>query len=151
VLRADFLAQVSIETAGRCPDIPLCVRLYLERIMFKHLLKDAFKSPWKLLGVCLVIYMASMSMFVSGILVLAGIRHLRREHRGKMKAMRETEIREHGESDAQAKADAPVAHQANTIKRQAAANDAIQQSASKQTQKQYAKSAVVVPFKTGSR
>lgn len=119
--------------------------------MLKRVMKDAVKSPWKLLGICLVLYIASMSMFVAGAIGLMVLGHFRNEHRRKLKAIHAAEIEAQAEADAQAKADAQAAVRAKSTKRQAAANDATQPSAPTQTEKQYAKSAVVVPFKTGSR
>jgi hypothetical protein len=154
-----FPALLSIETTGRCPDIPPVREIFLERKMLKVLFKDAIRSPGKLLALCLVVYLAAASFFVAGFLLLVAARWIQKSMQQKAKAIAAAEAEAEAarieaeklaaaarvaQTAKSAVADTPVASAAGP-----AANDP---SASRSTAvPQYAKSAVVIPFKAGTQ
>ncbi|RQM59657.1 MULTISPECIES: hypothetical protein [Burkholderia] len=107
--------------------------------MLKLLCKNAIRSPFKVLALCMVVYIASMSLFVVGLLVLIAGNWLRGEIAKQRTAMQEAEAAERAEA-----ADA-----ARLVKQRAAANDDVAEPTT--PSRQYAKSAVVRPLETGSR
>ncbi|MGF6851157.1 hypothetical protein [Paraburkholderia sp. CI3] len=123
--------------------------------MLKVLFKDGFKTPGKLLALCLVVYLATISIVVAGFLILLAVSWVKFEMKKKAKAI------EADEADAEAArieteklaaaaraADAAKARTAPVAHATAAANDPAVKPA---PIKQYAKSAVIVPFKTGTQ
>ncbi|NUX57938.1 hypothetical protein [Paraburkholderia youngii] len=123
--------------------------------MLKVLFNGALKTPGKLVALCLVAYLATISFVVCGLLMLLAARWVYKAMMKKAKAI------ETAEADAEAArieteklaaaaraADAAKARTAAVAHATAAANDPAAQPA---PMKQYAKSAVVVPFKTGTQ
>lgn len=113
--------------------------------MLNLLIKDVIKSPGKLLALCLVVYLASMSFFVCLFLGALGARWLHKKAKALEAVEREAareladKAREHAQPEAQkgaaSKAPAPAASAVETPPK-----------------RQYAKSAVVIPLKkTGTR
>ncbi|MGF6439542.1 hypothetical protein [Paraburkholderia youngii] len=123
--------------------------------MLKVLFNGALKTPGKLLALCLVVYLATISFAVALIVGLVAANGLYKAMMKKATAI------EAAEADAEAArieteklaaaaraADAAKARTATVAHATAAANDPAAQPA---PMKQYAKSAVVVPFKTGTQ
>jgi uncharacterized protein YdaU (DUF1376 family) len=126
--------------------------------MLKLLLKDAIKSPGKLLALCIVMYLASLSFFVAGFLVLLAARWIHKTMKQKVKAIETAEAEAEAEAariEAEKLAAAAKAAQAtkatvaaaNVASATGAAND---NTAEPMSTPRYAKSAVVLPFKTGT-
>jgi len=115
--------------------------------MLKLLLKDAIKHPGKLLALCFVVYLASMSFFVACFLALLGAGLARKSIQQKVKAAEAAEAEAANAEALKVQAAQPVA--AATMTATAAANDTV--AAPPAPKRQYAKSAVVIPFKTGTR
>jgi uncharacterized membrane protein len=126
--------------------------------MLKVLLKDAIKVPGKLLALCIVMYLASLSLFVAGfLLLLLAARWLHKAMQQKAKAIEAAEAEaEVARVEAErlaaaskaaeaAKATVPTASVASAA---SAANDTT--AAGPTSTRRYAKSAVVIPFKTGT-
>ncbi|MBB4518260.1 hypothetical protein GGD68_007066 [Paraburkholderia fungorum] len=121
--------------------------------MLMMFFKDAIKSPAKTLALCFIAYFATISFVVFGLLVLLAIHWVVKEMKKKGKAILATEADAEAarveteklaaRTAAEAKPDAKPA--ATTT---AAANDS---NAKPTPRKQYAKSAVILPFKTGTR
>ncbi|TCK33427.1 hypothetical protein B0G84_7647 [Paraburkholderia sp. BL8N3] len=119
--------------------------------MLKVLLKDAIKSPATVLALCFIVYFATISFVVSGFLfVLAAhwvVKEIKKKEKGILAAEADAEAArietEKLVARAAAEAKAQVAPAAT-----AASND---NNAKPAPMKQYAKSAVVLPFKTGTR
>jgi|GEM_PF-1685432 len=119
--------------------------------MLTVMFKDAIKSPAKVLALCFIAYFATISFVVSGFLVVLAIHWVVREMKKKGKAVLAAEAdaeaarieTEKLAARATAEAKAEVAPAAT-----AAANDS---NAKPAPMKQYAKSAVVIPFKTGTQ
>lgn len=127
--------------------------------MLKVLFKDVLKSPGKLLALCLIVYLAAVSFFVAGFLLLVAARWIQKSMQQKAKAIAAAEAESEAarieteklaaaaraaQTAKTAVADTPVASAAGL-----AANDP---SASQSTAlPQYAKSAVVIPFRTGTQ
>ncbi|OLL27760.1 hypothetical protein BTH42_31655 [Burkholderia sp. SRS-W-2-2016] len=123
--------------------------------MLKVLVNGAEKTPGKLLALCLVVYLATISFAVALVVGLVAASWLQRAMMKKAKAI------EAAQADAEAArieteklaaaaraADAGNAHTAAVAHATAAANDPAVRPA---PIKQYAKSAVVVPFKTATQ
>ncbi|MGF6782053.1 hypothetical protein [Paraburkholderia sp. GAS334] len=128
--------------------------IFLERKMLKHLFKDAIKSPVKLFLLCFVVYMAAASFLVAAFLFLLGARWLHKQMMLKAKALEAAEV-EASKAEVAKAAEAvtvvatPVDVKATPAPASAnAANDASVEAA---PAPQYAKSAVVLPFKTATR
>ncbi|CAG4914166.1 hypothetical protein [Paraburkholderia gardini] len=121
--------------------------------MLKHLFKDAIKSPGKLFALCFVVYMAAASFLVAAFLFLLGARWLHKQMVLKAKALDAAEV-EASKAEAAKAAEAvtvaatPAVKATDVPTSANAANDAAVDVASAP---QYAKSAVVIPFKTASR
>src|ERR1700744_4614385 len=64
-----------------------CALIFPERKMLKLLLKDVLTSPGKLLAACLVVYLATISLFVGFFLALLAVRWLQKTLRDKVKAL----------------------------------------------------------------
>ena len=123
--------------------------------MLTVLFKDAIKSPAKVLALCFIAYFATISFVVTVFLVLLAAHWVVKEMKKKGKAILAAEAEAEAEAEAArieteklaaraaAEAKAEVASAAT-----AAANDS---NAKPAPMKQYAKSAVVLPFKTGTR
>jgi hypothetical protein len=125
--------------------------------MLKVLFKDSIKAPGKLLALCFVMYLASLSLFVAGFLVLLAIRWLHKTMQQKAKAIEaakvETEVArveaaKLAAASRAAQAAKPTAVTASVASATTAANDAT--AAEPTSNRRYAKSAVVIPFKTGT-
>jgi hypothetical protein len=112
--------------------------------------KDAIKSPGKVLALCFIAYFATISFVVAAFLVVLATHWVLNEMKKKGKAILaaeadaeaariETEKLATRAAEAKAEAASPAP---------AAANDS---NAKPAPMKQYAKSAVVLPFKTGTR
>jgi hypothetical protein len=117
--------------------------------MLTVLFQDAIKSPRKVLALCFIAYFATISFVVSTFLVLLAAHWVVKEMKKKSKAILAAEAEaariETEKLAARAAADAKVEVASAAS---AAANDSNVKPA---TMKQYAKSAVVLPFKTGTR
>jgi hypothetical protein len=118
--------------------------IFLERKMLKLLFKDAIKTPGTLLALCFVMYLASMSFFVAAFLLLLAARWLQKTIQQKAKAVEAAEA-----EAARAQAAKPAVAPATVAPTVAAANEAT--AAQPAPKRQYAKSAVVIPFKAGTR
>jgi hypothetical protein len=123
--------------------------------MLKVLFKDAIKTPGKLLALCFVVYLATISFVVDMFVMLLAARWVYVTMMKKAKAIEAAEAEaeaariETEKLAAAAKAaDAAKARTAAVAQATAAANDGAAVPAPK---KQYAKSAVVLPFKTGTQ
>ncbi|SIO72867.1 hypothetical protein SAMN05444172_9354 [Burkholderia sp. GAS332] len=115
--------------------------------MLKLLFKDAIKTPWKLLALCLVVYLATLSLVVLIFVGFLGGHWLRKTIQQKTKAL------EAAEAEAKrAEAATPVVPAAPVVATVTPANPAVAPSAAQPAPtRQYAKSAVVIPFRTGTR
>ena len=125
--------------------------------MLKVLLKDAIKVPGKLFALCFVVYLASLSLFVAGFLLLLAARWLHKTMQQKAKAIEAAEAeaevaRVEAEKLAAASRAAEAARAtvatASVASAASAANDTT--AAAPTSTRRYAKSAVVIPFKTGT-
>ena len=127
--------------------------------MLKVLFKDAIKTPGKLLALCFVVYLGTISFVVAMFVMLLAARWVYVTMMKKAKAIEAAEAEAEAEAEAArieteklaaaAKAaDAAKARTAAVAQATAAANDGAAVPAPK---KQYAKSAVVLPFKTGTQ
>ncbi|MBN3785693.1 hypothetical protein [Burkholderia sp. Ac-20353] len=112
--------------------------------MLKFLFQNAIKSPFKLFAICMVVYLATMSFFVAGLLALLAGSWLRTEIAKQRKAMEEAQAAERAEAAEAAKLATQRVAQATA----AAANDDVANTTP--PKRRYAKSAVVRPLKTGS-
>jgi hypothetical protein len=120
--------------------------------MLKVLFKDAIKSPGKLLALCFVVYFATISLAVAGFLILLAARWVMVEMKKKAKAIEAAEA-EAEAARVEAEKLAASQRMAAQAKAQAvpvapASNDSVSKPA---PMKQYAKSAVVIPFRTGTQ
>ncbi|HHX4058055.1 TPA: hypothetical protein ACU967_006915 [Burkholderia contaminans] len=113
---------------------------FLEREMLTLLFKSAFKSPFKLLALCLVLYIATTSFFVAGIVMLAVAHWAKTEFDKRRRAAQAPEV-------AERPAGSDAAQQLHRAAKVPAANDATEST----PKRQYAKSAVVIPIKTGTK
>ena len=108
--------------------------------MLNLLIKDVLKSPGKVLALCLIVYLASMSFFVCLFLGALGARWLHKKAKAleaaEREAAREAADKAREKAQPEAQKDAPVVPPASTV-------------ATVQTAptRQYAKSAVVIPLK----
>jgi hypothetical protein len=136
------LLLASIETHQAVPGHSLDVSFSLERKMLKLLMNDVLKSPGRLLALCLVVYLASISTFVGLFLAGIAVRVVSKRIKAKAKAL----------EAAEAEAARVLAEKA----REQALSEAVQESAATETaaqpgqstpNRQYAKSAVVIPMK----
>ncbi|MGF6915891.1 hypothetical protein [Paraburkholderia sp. 40] len=117
--------------------------------------KDAIKSPAKVLALCFIAYFATISFVVLGFLVLLAIHWVVKEMKKKGKAILAAEAdaeaarieKEKLAARAGAEAKAEVKAEVKAAVTPAANDSSVQPAATKQ----YAKSAVVLPFKTGTR
>ncbi|MGF6812747.1 flagellar biosynthesis component FlhA [Paraburkholderia sp. Clong3] len=125
--------------------------------MLKVLFNGALKAPGKLVALCLVAYLATISFVVSGLLMLLAARWVYTAMMKKAKAIETAEAEAEAEAArieteklaaAARAADAAKARTAAVAHATAAANDPAAKPA---PMKHYAKSAVVVPFKTGTQ
>ena len=106
--------------------------------MLKLLLKDLVRSPARLLAVCLVIYLATMSFFVAVFLAVIAGRYIRNALIQKAHAV-------HAAAAEAARAEVSVATPPAPAKAVP-----IEEPAVAALTRQYAKSAVVIPFRTGT-
>ncbi|AOJ10093.1 hypothetical protein [Burkholderia mayonis] len=107
--------------------------------MLKSLFSGAFKSPFKLLAVCLVLYVATTSILVSLFLVIAAFHYVKNNAK---KAPRSSERDTTDSRDVEETAQHANRDQGATAHSSAKAAQA--------PQRQYAKSAVVIPMKAPS-
>jgi flagellar biosynthesis component FlhA len=121
--------------------------ILLERKMLKLLFKDAIKTPGKLLALCLVVYLATISFFVLGFVLLLAARWLQKHMQQKAKALEAAEAEAAKAKVTRTETAQPVV--AAALKVAAAANDNV--AVAPAPKRQYAKSAVVIPFKTGTQ
>ena len=120
--------------------------------MLKLLLKDVLTSPARLLAVCLVVYLASMSLFVAGFLLLLIGRWIHKSIKQLEKAADAAEAEKAGAKHSQTAATAPVSAGVDATRTAATVIDLNSASSEPAAPKrQYAKSAVVIPLKTGTR
>lgn len=115
-------------------------------LLFKHL----FRSPGKLLALCLVVYLAAQSFFVGVFLAIVAARWVHKHLVLKAKAL------EAAEADAARELADKAREQAQAAAAQKSAGAATPAAevatAASPVQRQYAKSAVVIPMKkTGTR
>jgi hypothetical protein len=115
--------------------------------MLKLLFKDALKTPWKLLALCFVIYLASLSIIVLIFLGFLAAHWIRKTIQQQTKALAAAEAEANRAGSAPPVV--PVAPAVTTVASvtPAAAPDAPQPT----PKRQYAKSAVVIQFRTGTR
>jgi len=117
--------------------------------MLKVLFRNAITSPGKLVALCFVVYFATISFVVAGFLLLLSARWVMVEMKKKAKAIEAAEA-DAARAEAQKLASRQMAASGSVenVTAPAAANDSVAASA---PAKQYAKSAVVIPFKTGTQ
>ncbi|MEM5316061.1 hypothetical protein [Paraburkholderia sp. JHI869] len=128
---------MSIEIPGHAWLSPGAL-IFLERKMLDVLIKDVLKSPGKVLALCLIVYLAATSFFVSLFLVGLGVRWLHK----KAKALEATEREAAREAADKAREQAqPEVQKGAPVVAPAAA------SVQTAPTRQYAKSAVVIPLK----
>ena len=119
--------------------------------MLKVLFRNALTSPGKLVGLCFVVYFATISFSVAAFLLLLSARWVMVEMKKKAKAIEAAEAEaEAARAEAQKLASRQMATSGSVenVIASAAANDSV---AAPAPTKQYAKSAVVIPFKTGTQ
>ncbi|WGS55097.1 hypothetical protein LFL96_34670 (plasmid) [Paraburkholderia sp. D15] len=115
--------------------------------MVKLLFKDAIKTPWKLLALCLVVYLAATSLIVAIFLAFLGYAWVRKAIQQQAKTLAAAEA-----EAARAESAPPVVPVAPAVATGVAAAPAAPADAPQPAPKrQYAKSAVVIPLKTGTR
>lgn len=115
--------------------------------MLKLLFKDAIKTPWKLLALCLVAYLASMSVIVFIFLALLGCQWVRSTIQKNARALASA-----GTESNRTEPASPVTPVTPATATVACPTPAASVGVSPSTPKrQYAKSAVVIPFRTGTR
>jgi hypothetical protein len=102
--------------------------------MLMSLSKQVLRSPVKLFLLCLVLFMAAQSFFVALVLGLLVVGYVKGLIRQQAK-----------DAMAKAKAEEPVA--ATPAQQAPAATRTVEP----QSQREYAKSAVVIPFRSGTR
>ncbi|SIT34888.1 conserved hypothetical protein [Paraburkholderia ribeironis] len=121
--------------------------------MLRVLFKDAAKAPGKLLALCFIVYFASQSFIIDVFLFLFAVAWVASAMKKKSKAILAAEA-EAEAARAEAEKLAAAARVAAQAKAQAAAMTGMPASndsnAKPASTKQYAKSAVVIPFKTGT-
>jgi flagellar biosynthesis component FlhA len=139
----------SIETTGRRPDISSCV-IFLERKMLELLFTNAIKHPGKLLALCFVAHLATISFVVLGLLILLAIGWLRQKVKAAARAQAEADAEARRAEAAKAKivVPEPIA-KVEAVNVAPATNDASTAPAAQTPQ--YARSAVVIPFRSGTR
>ncbi|WP_175772993.1 hypothetical protein [Paraburkholderia phenazinium] len=118
--------------------------------MLELLFKNAIKHPGKLLALCFVAYLATMSFVVFGLLLLLAVGWIRQKVRAAAKAQAEAQAEARRAEAARVKAvnPDPVA-KVETVNVAPATNDAAIAPAA--PPRQYARSAVVIPFRSGTR
>ncbi|CAG9255192.1 conserved hypothetical protein [Paraburkholderia unamae] len=120
--------------------------------MLKLLFKDLLRSPGKLLAMCFVVYLASISFFVGCFLAFAALGWLRKTLIAKAKALEAAEAeaaREYADKVREQAKAAVASRQAETDVAPASGAAVVIPMTPK---RRYAKSAVVVPFKkTGTK
>jgi hypothetical protein len=108
--------------------------------MLKLLLKDAIRSPFKLLAACIVAYLAATSFFVALFIAVLAVRFFTQTMKKKTKDLEA------------AAADAARAEASKLVRPASpAVTVAAEETVAPTPARQYAKSAVVIPFKTGTR
>jgi hypothetical protein len=116
------------------------VPIFLERKMLKLLLRNAIRSPGKLLAICMVVYLAATSFFVAFFVAVLAVRFFIQTMKKKAKELEAADA-----EAARSEAARPVVPAAPVT----AATP--EESVSPAPVRQYAKSAVVIPFRTGTR
>jgi hypothetical protein len=118
--------------------------------MLELIFKNAIKHPVKLLALCYVAYLASMSFFVVGLLLLLAAGWIRQKVKAAAKARAEAVAETERAEAAKVKTvmAEPVA-KVEHINVAPAVNDIT--AAQPTPIRQYARSAVVIPFRSGTR
>jgi hypothetical protein len=118
--------------------------------MLEMIFKNAIKHPFKLLALCYVAYLASMSFFVVGLLLLLAAGWIRQKVKAAAKAQAEAVAETERAEATKAKTvmAEPVA-KVEHINVAPAVNDIT--AAQPTPIRQYARSAVVIPFRSGTR
>lgn len=118
--------------------------------MLELLIKNAIRHPGKLLALCFVAYLATMSFVVSGLLFLLVVGWIPQKVKAAAKAQAEAhaEARRAEAANAKVVVPEPVA-KVQTVNVAPATNDAA--AAPLAPHRQYARSAVVIPFRSGTR
>jgi hypothetical protein len=116
------------------------VPIFLERKMLKLLLKDAIRSPFKLLAICMVAYLAATSFFVGIFVAVLAVRFFIQTMKKKAKELEAADA-----EAARAEAAKPV------VPASPAKAATPEEAVAPAPVRQYAKSAVVIPFRTGTR
>ena len=111
--------------------------------MLKFLLANALRSPGRLLALCVVIYIASQSFFVALFVVGLVIAAIRSEIKKKLKAAEVQEAEAKQAEAEQLRSDIATAQPAKT--------EVPAEPVKPAPVREYAKSAVVIPFRTGTR
>lgn len=111
--------------------------------MLKLFLANALKSPGRLLALCVVIYIASHSFFVGLFVVGLVIAAIRSEIRKKVKAAEAQQ--------AEAKQAEAEQLRSDLAKAQSEKTEIPAEPVKPAPAREYAKSAVVIPFRTGTR
>ncbi|MFL9876498.1 hypothetical protein [Paraburkholderia megapolitana] len=120
--------------------------------MLKLLFKDVLTSPARLLAVCLVVYLATLSFFVAGFLGLLALRWIHKSFKQMEKAADLAEAEKAGAKHSQPAATVPASAGVDATRTAATVIDLTSASPEPAAPKrQYAKSAVVIPLKTGTR
>ncbi|MFM0756061.1 hypothetical protein [Paraburkholderia strydomiana] len=127
------------------------MKIFLERKMLMVFFKDAIKSPAKVLALCFIAYFATISFVVFGLLVLLAIHWVVKEMKKKGKAILAAEADAEAARIEKEKLAARAGAEAKAEVKAAVTPAANDSSAQPAATKQYAKSAVVLPFKTGAR
>jgi hypothetical protein len=144
-LRAGFpCSTTSIEIPGTAWTFPGAL-IFLERKMLDLLIKDVLKSPGKVLALCLIVYLATLSFFVCLFLGALGARWLYKKAKALEAAEREAARERADKAREQAQ---PEAQKSAATVSPASAGVTVDTA----PKRQYAKSAVVIPLKkTGTR
>lgn len=111
--------------------------------MLKLLLANALRSPGRLLALCVVIYIASISFFVGLFVVVLVIAAVRSEIKKKLKAA-EAQATETKQAEAEQL-------RSDFAKAQSEKTEVPAEPGKPAPVREYAKSAVVIPFRTGTR
>jgi len=116
--------------------------------MLEKIFTNAIKHPFKLLALCYVAYLASMSFFVVGLLLLLAAGWIRQKVKAAAKAQAEA-VAETERAEATKTVMAEPVAKVEHINVAPAVNDIT--AAQPTPIRQYARSAVVIPFRSGTR
>lgn len=116
--------------------------------MLEHFVKAVLKSPWKLVALCFIVYLAATSFFVGIFLCLAAVYWLRKQLVLKAKALQAADAEIERQRADQARDEAlKKAAAASTAQAPSAPAAAAPAATPAAPIRQYAKSAVVIPMK----